>query len=194
MLFFLFSFFVFFFVFLGFLGFEIPRKQKENPRKPKKTRRKENHCPSVYSSCYQNATSVAHSESASPSPTGRLYIQSTAKLNYKKPKAKGPTPHTARGSSSNPRYDPRRRPRCGRGRGTSLQNWQARSHTHPAPNYPLPLFVSVSLSLRPPPHRAAPCAVLYSALSSSHGSSPIPRTMPVCAQRASLWTPHASEE
>ena len=140
----------------------------------------------------QNATSVAHSESASP--TGRLYIQSTAKLNYKKPKAKGPTPHTARGSSSNPRYDPRRRPRCGRGRGTSLQNWQARPHTHPAPNYPLPLFVSVSLSLRPPPHRAAPCAVLYSALSSSHGSSPIPRTMPVCAQRASLWTPHASEE
>ena len=99
----------------------------------------------------QNATSVAHSESASP--TGRLYIRrlyipSTAKLNYKKPNAKGPTPHTARGSSSNPRYDPRRRPRCGcgRGRDTSLQNWQARSHTHPAPNYPLPLFVSVSLS------------------------------------------------
>ena len=74
----------------------------------------------------QNATSVAHSESASP--TGRLYIQSTAKLNYKKTKAKGPTPHTTRGSSSNPRYDPRRRPRCGRGRDTSLQNWQARSH------------------------------------------------------------------
>ena len=86
-------------------------------------------------------------------------LRTTAKLNYKKTKAKGPTPHTARGSSSNPRYDPRRRPRCGRGRDTSLQNWQARSHTHPAPNYPLPLFVSVSLSLRPPPPTALPHAL-----------------------------------